>query len=219
MRSFQAASPPLEMQTFGQLSRLPYELGRIVYIRCDRSGVGEPTHLETQSQWVCVKPRSCQTRIMALSAKPGATRAVRPRFTWCLLLLAFAGCAGQPQQASVPGPSLAPNDSAASCSQVGLASWYRGASRDRASSQDLVAAHRSLPFGTSVQLTVIETGQSIVVRINDRGPFGRGRIIDISRAAADQLGMLRDGVVRVRLELVGSAGAGEGCPFQQARLD
>jgi len=80
-----------------------------------------------------------------------------------------------------------------------------------------VAAHRSLPLGTSVQVTAIETGQAIVVRINDRGPFGRGRIIDISRAAADQLGMRRDGVARVRLEPVGSAGAG--CPFQQARSD
>ena len=77
------------------------------------------------------------------------------------------------------------------------------------------ACHLARPCSS----TVIETGQSIVVRINGRGPFGRGRIIDISRAAADQLGMLRDGVVRVRLELVGSAGAGEGCPFQQARLD
>lgn len=157
---------------------------------------------------------------MALSAKPGAMRAVRSRLTWSLLLLALAGCAGQPvQQASAPEPSLAPNDGAAPCNQVGMASWYRGASRDRASPLDLVAAHRSLPFGTSVQVTAVETGQSIVVRINDRGPFGRGRIIDLSRVAADQLGMRRDGVARVRLELAGSAGTGEGCPFRQARLD
>jgi rare lipoprotein A len=67
-----------------------------------------------------------------------------------------------------------------------------------------------------VQVTAIETEKSIVVRINDRGPFGRGRIIDISRAAANQLGMLRDGVVRVRLEPVA---AGDGCPFQQAQAD
>jgi rare lipoprotein A len=83
----------------------------------------------------------------------------------------------------------------------------------------LVAAHRSLPFGASVQVTAIETGQSIVVRINDRGPFGRGRIIDLSRAAADQLGTRRDGVAQVRLEPTGSVMAGEGCPFKQARLE
>ena len=155
---------------------------------------------------------------MALSANSGAMRAVRSRLTWSLLLVALSGCAGQPQQASAPGPSLAPNDGAVPCRQVGLASWYRGASRDRASPQDLVAAHRSLPFGTSVQVTALETGQSVVVRINDRGPFGRGRIIDLSRTAADQLGIRRDGVAQVRLELVGAAGAGEGCAFQQARL-
>jgi rare lipoprotein A len=156
---------------------------------------------------------------MALSVNLGALRAVRSCLTWSLLLLALAGCEEQQQQASAPGPSLAPNDGAVQCSQVGLASWYHGASRGRASPQDFVAAHRSLPFGTSVQVTAIETGQSIVVRINDRGPFGRGRIIDLSRAAADQLGMRGVGVTRVRLEPAGSAGAGEGCPFQQAWSD
>ena len=166
-----------------------------------------------------MKPGSCQTRIMAPPAKPSAMRAVRSCFTWSLLLLALAGCAGQSQQATAPGPSLAPNDDAAPCSQVGMASWYRGASRDRASPQDLVAAHRSLPFGTPVQVTATETGQAIVVRINDRGPFVRGWIIDLSRAAADQLGMRHDGVARVRLEPAGSAGADEGCPFQRARSD
>jgi rare lipoprotein A len=100
-----------------------------------------------------------------------------------------------------------------------MASWCRGASRDRASSQDLVAAHRRLPLGTPVQVTAIETAQAIVVRINDWGPFVRGRIIDLSRAAANQLGMRHDGVLRVRLESTGSAGAGEGCPFQQVRSD
>jgi rare lipoprotein A len=173
---------------------------------------------EAQSRQVCARLRSCQTSIMALSVKPGAMRAVRSRLSWALLAIALAGCTGQPQQASAPGPSLAPSDGTAPCRQVGLASWYRGASRDRASPQDLVAAHRSLPFGTAVQVTSIETGQSVVVRINDRGPFGRGRIIDLSRSAADQLGMTRDGVAQVRLELVGSAGAGDGCAFQQARL-
>jgi rare lipoprotein A len=160
----------------------------------------------------------CHSRAMALPSTPGAMRAMQASLSCALLLLALAGCAGQrPQEATVPGPSRAPNDGAAPCNQVGIASWYRGSSRDRASSQDLVAAHRSLPFGTSVQVTAIETGHSVVVRINDRGPFGRGRIIDLSRVAADQLGIRQDGVARVRLELVGSAG--EGCPFQLTRSD
>jgi rare lipoprotein A len=100
-----------------------------------------------------------------------------------------------------------------------MASWYSGTSRDRASPQNLLAARRSLPFGTPVQVTAIETGQAIMVRIKDGGLFGRGRIIDLSRAAADQLGMRHDGVARVRLEPTGSAGAGEGCPFQQVQSD
>jgi len=100
-----------------------------------------------------------------------------------------------------------------------MASWYSGTSRDRASSQDLVAAHRSLPFGTPAQVTAIETGQAIMVRIKDGGLFGRGRIIDLSRAAADQLGMRHDGVARVRLEPTGSAGAIQDSPFQQMRSD
>ena len=157
---------------------------------------------------------------MSLSAKLGVMRAVRSRLAWSLLLLAPAGCTEQPQQPSAPGLNFAPDAKVDPCSQIGLASWYRGASRDRASPKDLVAAHRNLPLGTAVQVTAIESGQSIVVRINDRGPFGRGgRIIDLSRVAADQLGIRRDGVARVRLEPVGSAGTGEGCPFQQARSE
>ena len=58
-----------------------------------------------------------------------------------------------------------------------------------------------------------------MVRIKDGGPFGRGRIIDLSRAAADQLGKRHDGVAPVRLEPTGSAEAGEGCPFQQVQSD
>ena len=155
---------------------------------------------------------------MSSPANPGAVRAMRARSTWSLLVLTLAGCTGQPpQQTSTPAPNLPPIDGLAQCSQIGMASWYRGSSRDRASPQDLVAAHRSLPFGTSVRVTAVDTGQSIVVRINDRGPFGRGRIVDLSKAAADQLGIRRDGVARVRLEPVEWTGGG--CPLRQAQSD
>lgn len=140
------------------------------------------------------------------------------RALWSLLLLAVAGCAGQQQdQTAASAPDHASSDSKVQCNQVGIASWYRGSSRDRASPRDLVAAHRSLPFGTVIVVTALDTGQSVVVRINDRGPFGWGRIIDLSRTAADQLGILRDGVARVRLEPVGAVG--EACPFLSAGAD
>jgi rare lipoprotein A len=65
----------------------------------------------------------------------------------------------------------------------------------------LTAAHRTLPFGSCVRVTVVDSGRSVEVRINDRGPHVSGRILDVSEAAAQVLGMLNQGVVRVRLTL------------------
>ncbi|MVW74719.1 septal ring lytic transglycosylase RlpA family protein [Pseudomonas sp. R-22-3w-18] len=91
--------------------------------------------------------------------------------------------------------------------QTGKASYYgdrhhgnKTASGERFDQHALTAAHRSLPFGTRVRVTNMSNDKSVVVRINDRGPFVRGRIIDVSRAAAERLDMLRAGVVPVRLE-------------------
>ncbi|MBB4863500.1 rare lipoprotein A [Pseudomonas nitritireducens] len=89
----------------------------------------------------------------------------------------------------------------------GTASYYgkahhgkRTASGERFNQNALTAAHRTLAFGTRVKVTNLDNGRSVVVRINDRGPFGRGRIIDVSKAAAEQLNMLRSGTAPVRLE-------------------
>jgi rare lipoprotein A len=93
--------------------------------------------------------------------------------------------------------------------EEGLASWYGGKFQGRLTANgeifdtnQLSAAHRSLPFGTIVKVTNLENGSSIEVRINDRGPFIEDRIIDLSRAAADALGMTKRGVAPVRLEMV-----------------
>jgi rare lipoprotein A len=93
--------------------------------------------------------------------------------------------------------------------QAGLASWYgpgfygrRTASGVVYTGAALTAAHRSLPFGTVVRVTNLVNGRRVVVMINDRGPFIRGRVIDLSVAAARRLGMVRDGVVRVRIRVV-----------------
>ncbi|MFG0584317.1 septal ring lytic transglycosylase RlpA family protein [Pseudomonas sp. zjy_9] len=92
-------------------------------------------------------------------------------------------------------------------SETGKASYYgqahhgkRTASGERFDQRALTAAHRTLPFGTRVRVTNLNNERSVVVRINDRGPFVRGRIIDLSRAAAERLDMLRAGVVPVRLQ-------------------
>jgi rare lipoprotein A len=85
-------------------------------------------------------------------------------------------------------------------SNAGMASYYAGIS---ASAGELTAAHRSLSFGTRVRVISVRSGRSVVVRINDRGPFINGRIIDLSRPAAVRLNMLSTGVTQVRLEIVG----------------
>jgi rare lipoprotein A len=92
----------------------------------------------------------------------------------------------------------------AQSSQRGLASWYgpgfqgrRTASGERFNTHSMTAAHRSLPFGTRVRVTNERTGRSVVVRINDRGPFVRGRVIDLSKASARAIGV--SGVAKVRL--------------------
>lgn len=91
----------------------------------------------------------------------------------------------------------------ASAAQVGKASWYdihgRTASGQMMNPNALTAAHRSLPFGTHVLVQNLNNGRSVVVRINDRGPYVRGRIIDLSRAAAQSLGMLGSGTAEVRI--------------------
>lgn len=91
--------------------------------------------------------------------------------------------------------------------QVGLASWYGPgfhgrltASGERFDQNELTAAHRKLPLGTEVRVTNLENGRSIVVQINDRGPYVEGRVIDLSKAAARRLGMVEDGVAKVRVE-------------------
>lgn len=90
--------------------------------------------------------------------------------------------------------------------ELGHASWYalttQTASGERCNPNDLTAAHRTLPFGTKVEVRNLGNGRSVVVRINDRGPFVRNRIIDVTRAAATRLGFLKDGTASVRLRIV-----------------
>jgi rare lipoprotein A len=91
----------------------------------------------------------------------------------------------------------------------GLASWYGGKFHGRLTANgevfdtnELTAAHRTLPFGTIVRVENLDTERSVVVRINDRGPFVDDRVIDLSRAAADIIGLTRSGVAPVRIEVV-----------------
>lgn len=90
---------------------------------------------------------------------------------------------------------------------IGLASYYgQGevtATGERFNPSGMTAAHRTLPFGTRVRVTRVDTGNSVVVRINDRGPFKPGRVIDLSEGAAENLGITGVGLAEVRLEVLG----------------
>ncbi len=146
----------------------------------------------------------------------------RLRSFWAVLLLAAAGALGActgPQPAPAPTLALQPPplptvpptvypSEVPSFSQIGLASWYgrdfhhkTTASGERYDMHDLTAAHRSLPLDTLVRVTNLSNKRSVVVRINDRGPFAHGRIIDLSRGAAERLGMAKAGVAPVRVEV------------------
>lgn len=92
---------------------------------------------------------------------------------------------------------------------IGTASWYgpgfQGrltANGERFDQKQLTAAHRTLPFGTRLRVTNETNGKSVVVRVNDRGPFAGKRVIDLSRGAAEKIGLIHKGVGRVKLEVM-----------------
>jgi rare lipoprotein A len=88
----------------------------------------------------------------------------------------------------------------------GIASFYtegtKTASGEKFNTHDLTAAHPTLPFGTRLRVTNVTTGQAVTVRVNDRGPYVQGRIVDVSYSAADALGMVGKGLANVKLDVV-----------------
>jgi rare lipoprotein A len=123
-----------------------------------------------------------------------------------------------PPAANVPSPvetkqgpeaARAPAPSQPTMTETGLASWYgakhhgkRTASGEVFIQDRLTAAHPTLPWGSRVKVINLDNGKSVDVRINDRGPYKQGRIIDVSRAAARALGMVQRGIANVRIEWV-----------------
>lgn len=129
----------------------------------------------------------------------------RLRWTCTLMfLVGLSACMGAGAMTADPGAT-----------DTGEASYYADrfigrttASGDRYDPDAMTAAHRTLPFGARVRVTRLSTGRSVVVRINDRGPFVRGRIIDLSHAAARKLDMIREGVVTVSIEVLNTSSLG-----------
>ena len=141
------------------------------------------------------------------------------------LMLSIAGCAGQPPSQPPQAPqSVSPPEKEKQIrptskpfqapqlgekfQQTGMASFYanrlhgrRTANGERYNKNAFTAAHRDLPFGTRVWVVNLKNNRSVEVRINDRGPHRKGRIIDLSHAAAKQLGILTEGMARVKISL------------------
>jgi rare lipoprotein A (peptidoglycan hydrolase) len=133
----------------------------------------------------------------------------RPFFAGAALiaasLAAATGC-GRRVTARVPAP---PHPAPAGWTETGVASWYGipydGRSTSSGETFDMhafTAAHRTLPFNTWLEVTNLDNGKRVEVRINDRGPFVGGRIIDLSMGAADRIGMVRAGLAKVRLKVI-----------------
>lgn len=142
-------------------------------------------------------------------------------FALTLPVAAVAGCAQSPVNISKPELSATRHRTALVAERthaigvreheplgvvVGLASYYTEGSRtangEKLIPGELTAAHPTLPFGTRLRVTRIDTGRSVIVRVNDRGPFVKGRIVDVSHSAAEQLGFTQGGVAKVKIDVV-----------------
>ena len=129
------------------------------------------------------------------------------KLTYIVAVLAMA--AGGALAQTPVAPTAQPSNKHAPGTQdasYGLASFYghksQTASGEKFDARELTAAHRTLPFGTRVRVTNVASGRSVMVLVNDRGPFVTGRIVDVSYSAAEMLGIIGRGVAKVRLDVV-----------------
>jgi rare lipoprotein A len=167
------------------------------------------------------------SRLVQALIRPGALA------SWAVAL-ALTGCATtgpalvkvRPPEMPAPRPAPGPRATPRPAEMTGTASWYGKAHHGQPTASGevydmhaLTAAHPSLPLGTRVLVTNVKNDRSVEVRINDRGPFVRGRILDLSYAAAQELGSLSDGAFRVKLRILeepAGARAGSSPPAETA---
>jgi rare lipoprotein A len=150
--------------------------------------------------------QSMTARFTGVAAGPGAVTAFAGTRALGAAAVAIALLLCAPASGS---RGTAVEDVVSSWAQSGRVSWYgpgfhgrRTASGEIFNTNDFTMAHRSLRLGSRVRVTNLDNGRSVVLRVNDRGPYVRGRIGDLSHAAAARLGFVDDGVVRARIELL-----------------
>jgi rare lipoprotein A (peptidoglycan hydrolase) len=156
--------------------------------------VPNPAALDQSRQIVNVAAKGPRLAMASLSAAD-ARLAMGGIERKMVKLVTFTKDAAEPPPPAVQGKPI-----------YGRVSYYshgqKTANGERFDPHDLTAAHRTLPFGTRVRVTSLDTGRSVTVRINDRGPFIRGRTLDVSRAAAQSLGILDRGVAKMKLDVL-----------------
>jgi rare lipoprotein A len=149
---------------------------------------------------------------------PISVQHIAGRLAVFVSLAVLAACAQSPtvtskselhsmgRQASRERPIVGNNHVALGATSYGFASYYeegtQTASGENFDPQALTAAHPDLPFGTKLRVTNVTTGKSVIVRVNDRGPFVPGRIVDVSHSAAAALGMIEQGTAKVKVDVV-----------------
>ncbi len=156
------------------------------------------------------------TALAALSLPASVGRAEAPALTVAAAFADLGPATSEPfaeaqavDVTEVAAAPAQPTPATATALDGGMASYYgrelagnRTANGEAFNPAELTAAHRSLPFVSRVRVTNQRNGMSVVVRINDRGPFARARVIDLSQAAAEQIDMVRSGQARVSIELL-----------------
>jgi rare lipoprotein A len=175
--------------------------GLWLLVGCGGSNPGAKAPLDPTHQ-----PKSARGSFVSLASKSSAPATIRPQTTQPPAPERPVGKETSPTSEQLAGRF---GNRRALSVQQGRASYYSDvfAGRSTASGvpyepQQFTAAHRSLPFGSVLRVTRRDGGQVVYVRVTDRGPFARGRIVDLSRAAAEHLGMMRAGVVKVKVEVV-----------------
>ncbi|HUF64291.1 MAG TPA: septal ring lytic transglycosylase RlpA family protein [Verrucomicrobiales bacterium] len=135
---------------------------------------------------------------------------MKRRACFSLLLTGILVGCSQVEEVATAAPAPASMSPRVRSVQMGKASWYsircnggtQTASGERLRDMAMTAAHKSLPMGTKVRVTNERNGKSVIVRINDRGPYIRGRIIDVTKGAALKLEMVKSGVAPVKVEVL-----------------
>jgi rare lipoprotein A len=131
------------------------------------------------------------------------------KFAVIIFTVALYGCVSSPRYTSVKSAGSSGESGSFSMVEEGIASYYgdefdgrQTASGEIFDQDELTAAHKTLPFQTKVRVTNMSNGKEVVVKVNDRGPFVEGRIIDLSHAAAEKIGMIGTGTAKVRIEVI-----------------